>query len=157
MVFFLHIGSAFSELPIPLSDHIVAHNFGSMHVAQLAVDFCWRLLLSMQKSDNCTNLAVGRRQYQCGHFLLALCNNYCSHKTNCPALFPHTPISTAMHAHSHPTTHTSWTRFELTFWMNLVNRQEDPQTDIKNHNFEICNFHCHYTGCKRYRLPKKIS
>ena len=27
------------------------------------------------------NLAVGRRQYQCSHFLLALCNNYCHHKT----------------------------------------------------------------------------
>ena len=51
---------------------------GTIHVAQLAVDFCLRLLLSVQKSDNCTNLAVGGRR-----------NNYCRHKTE-----------TALH-HSH--------------------------------------------------------
>ena len=57
-IFVVHIGSAFSELTAPLSDHTVAH-VGSIHVAQLAVDLFWRLLLSVQKSDNCKNLAVG--------------------------------------------------------------------------------------------------
>ena len=82
-VFVVHIGSAFGELPTPSSDHTVAHNVRSMHVAQLEVDLCWRLLLSVQKSDNCTNLSVGGRQYRCSHFLLAQLNNYCCHKTNC--------------------------------------------------------------------------
>ena len=34
-----------------------------------------------QKSDGYKNFAIGVRQYQCRHFLLALCNNYCRHKT----------------------------------------------------------------------------
>ena len=72
---------AFSDFPAPSSDHTVHHNILSMQVAQLAVDLCWNLLLSVQKSDNRTNLAVGGWQYQCSHFLLALCSNYCSHKT----------------------------------------------------------------------------
>ena len=37
----------------------VVHNVGSIHVAQLAVNLCLRLLLSIQKSDNLTKLAVG--------------------------------------------------------------------------------------------------
>ena len=41
----------------------------------------WRLFLSVQKSDNCTNLTAGRRQYQLIQFLLVVCNNYCHHKT----------------------------------------------------------------------------
>ena len=36
------------------------------------------------------NLTVGGR-HQCSHSLLTLCNNYCRHKTNCTALFSHTP------------------------------------------------------------------
>ena len=80
-VFVVHNNSAFSDLPVPSSDHTIAHNVGFIQVAQWAVDLCWRLFLSVQKSDNRTNLAVGVRQYQCSHFLLPLCNNYCRHKT----------------------------------------------------------------------------
>ena len=65
MVFVMHIGWAFSELLVALSDHTVTQNVRSIHVAQLVVDLCWKLLLSMQKSDNCLNLTVGRKQYQC--------------------------------------------------------------------------------------------
>ena len=70
------------------------------------VDLYWRLLLSMQKSDNCTNLAVGRGQYQCSHFVLMLCNNYCHHKTETSLHYPTYYHSTAMHAHSCPNSHT---------------------------------------------------
>ena len=123
-VFPVHIGLAFSELPSPSSDHTVTHNVGSIHVAQLTVDLCWKLLLSLQKSDNCKNLAVGRRQYQCSHFILALCNNYCRHYK----------IETAMHySHIFPLycytcsfpsdySYHLWTWLELTFSMNLVYR-----------------------------------
>ena len=45
-VFIVYSSSAFSELPSPSSDHTVAHNVGSIHMAQLVVDLYWRLLLS---------------------------------------------------------------------------------------------------------------
>ena len=89
MVYVVHFTTAFSELPAPSSDHTVAHNVVSMHVAQLAVNLSWRLLLSVQKSDNCTNIAAGGRQYQFSHFLLALCNNYCRHKTETALHYSH--------------------------------------------------------------------
>ena len=47
IVFIMHVGSVFSELPAPLSNHTVR----SIHMAQLVVDLCWRLFLSVQKSD----------------------------------------------------------------------------------------------------------
>ena len=65
MVFIVHFGLAFIELPTPSYDHTVTHNVGFIHMAQLAVDLCWRLLMSVQKSDNCMSLTVGGRQYQC--------------------------------------------------------------------------------------------
>ena len=65
-IFGVHISSAFSEFPAPLSDHTDAHNVGFIHVTQLAVD--WKLLLSVQKSDNGTILAVGGKWYQYRHF-----------------------------------------------------------------------------------------
>ena len=49
--FVVHIGSAFTEFPTSSSDHTVAYNVGSIHVAQLVVELCWRLLLSVQKCD----------------------------------------------------------------------------------------------------------
>ena len=52
--------------------------------------FCRTGASQFRKSDS-TNLAVGGR-HQCSHFLLAPCNNYFRHKTNCTALFPHTPF-----------------------------------------------------------------
>ena len=61
MVFFVHIGPAISEWLAPSSDHTVAHDVGSVHMAQLAVDLCLILLLSMQKSDNCRTLTVCRK------------------------------------------------------------------------------------------------
>ena len=54
--------------PLPTSDHTVAHKVGSIYVAQLAVDLCWRLPLSVQISDNCTNLTVDGRYYQCHNY-----------------------------------------------------------------------------------------
>ena len=101
-VFVVHIGSAFSQLPAPSSDHTVTHMSGPYMWHNL----CWRFLLSMQKSDNCTNLTVGRRQYQCSDFLLVLCNNYCHHKTEIALHYSHILPSTSMHAHSRPTSQT---------------------------------------------------
>ena len=67
--------------------------------------FCRTGASQFRKSHNCTNCRVGRRQYKCSHFLLLLCNNYCCHET---ALFPHSlSFSTATHAHSDPTSHTT--------------------------------------------------
>ena len=85
MVFVVHIGSVFSEFPAPSSDY----NVRSIHVAQLVVNLCWRLILNVQKSDNCKNLAVGGRQYQCSIFLVALCNNYRRHKTETALYYFH--------------------------------------------------------------------
>ena len=48
----------------------------------------WRLLTRVQKYDNRTNLAVGGRQYQCSHILLALCNNYCRHRLKLHCIIP---------------------------------------------------------------------
>ena len=60
MLFVVHIGSDFSQLPTPLSDHTAAHS--AVYMAQLTVDLWWRLNLSVKKSDNHTNLTVGKRQ-----------------------------------------------------------------------------------------------
>ena len=116
-----YIGLAFNELPIPLSDYTVAHNVGSIHVAQLAVDLGWRFLLSMQKSDKCTNLAVGGRQYQYSRFLQALCNNYWHHKTETALHYSHIlPLYCfACTFLSDQSYHLSM-QLELTFWMNLI-------------------------------------
>ena len=35
------------------------------------------------------NHAVGGRQYQCSHFLILLCNNYCRHKTETALHYSH--------------------------------------------------------------------
>ena len=40
-------------------------------------------------SDNCMNLAVGGKLYQYSHFLLALCNNCCHHKTETALHYSH--------------------------------------------------------------------
>ena len=116
-----HVGLAFSELPAPSSDHTLAHNVRSIHMAQLVMDLCWRLILSMQKSDNCTNLAVGGRLYQCSHFLLVLCNNYCHHKTKTALHFSHIfPLYCYICAFSSDLSYHLWMQLELTFWMNLI-------------------------------------
>ena len=121
MVFFVHIGLAFSELPAPSSDHTVTHNVGLIHVAQLAVELCWRLLLSVQKSDNYTNLAVGRRQYQCCQFFLVLYNNYCCHKTETALHYSHI-LPLYCFACAFPSDYSDhlWTQLELTSCMNLI-------------------------------------
>ena len=46
-------------------------------------------LENSSRSDNCTNLAGGGRQYQCSHFLLVLCNDYCRHKTETALHYSH--------------------------------------------------------------------
>ena len=43
----------------------------------------------MRKSDNCTNLTVGGRQYQYSHLFLVLCNNNCCHKTETVLHYSH--------------------------------------------------------------------
>ena len=52
------------------------------------------------------NLAVGWRQFQCNHFLLALCDNYCVTRLQLHCIIPTYSLSTATHAHSCPTSHT---------------------------------------------------
>ena len=57
------------------------HNWRKVCIKQFCRTSASQFWNSLVSSDNHTNLAVGRTQYQCDHVLLVLYKNYCRHKT----------------------------------------------------------------------------